>query len=194
MKDKGRLYEIVVIDLETTGTDPVRNRIVDFGAKVLRSNVDGRIGESWYNPCKMPDSVGESVVDVGALVVNGRSFSDTGYSTSEKSAFIMMMNFLGYGSRITVAGINPTFDLDFLIACGDRYGIDVRSMFTHRTLDLQTLALAKHLREGGSKSSLNSDEIYELYGLEPEPKPHTAQRGVEYEYELLKGILDGSIH
>jgi hypothetical protein len=108
----------------------------------------------------------------------------------------------------TIAGQNPTLDIDYINAYFERY--KRFNFLSHRTIDMHSIAYgclaAKGLKvptetvegEGKSyvKNKLSATEIYRMLGLPEEPKPHNALTGAVFEFEAMcrlvykKQVLD----
>jgi DNA polymerase III epsilon subunit-like protein len=174
---------ILVVDLETTGLDPVRHSIVEIGAVWL----SGRVG-SFEQRCRVWDG---AALDAGALRVNGLDAAACGDKSLPPEAEALV-DFLLWSKAsadypVMLAGLNPNFDLGFLRAAASRAGISCDRAFRHRVLDLHSLAVGYALRAGLPVPSrgLYTDEIYALLDLEAEPKPHRALTGARKEAEAF---------
>ncbi|MEM7601607.1 MAG: exonuclease domain-containing protein [Verrucomicrobiota bacterium] len=181
---------LVVIDLETTGTDPQKHGLVDIAARLVFDELDR--SSEFSQVCEPPSG---TVWDSGAWAVNGRlpERCDPGEVdpnwTSEEEAIHGLIGWLGASEKVMIAGINPHFDRDFLIVRGRRYHLDLEAMFSHRVFDLHTLAVFAALQRVKSLNQTSS-EIYRTFGEEPEADPHTAEEGVRREWELISKLIN----
>lgn len=180
-----RLQTVVVIDVETSGLSPGRHSIVEIGAVAL---ADER--QQFEVRCRMWPG---ALWDVNAARVNGQSRAacEDPARPTEAQAVEMLSEWLRYHwptQRLTVAGMNPRFDLEFLLAASDRSEADpLERIFSHRTLDMHSLAVAV---TAADLRDLHTDGIYQALGLPPEPKPHRALAGALAEREALLRLLD----
>lgn len=178
------IRSILVVDVETGGLDPSVNPLLEVAIAPLDAHgFSGGHQCRWFG-CGLP-------CDPVALEVNGLD-PDEGVSPAiAAERFDKHLDHLaevrGVG-RFILAGMNPAFDRDFLRVNLVRHGIKPR--FSHRTIDLHSLAVAYALANGESIESLHTDGIYEMLGLPPERKPHRAMEGVFREREAFKILLD----
>ncbi len=183
---------MIILDLETTGTDPRKHAIIDFAA--LDFNKPDYI---FHQPVRFWS---EAEIQQEALDYNGFTLAEI-TSNSRPPIKQVLSDFLKWWQPIedrTFAGQNPDFDVDFLKTNLRRCGF--KTPISHRKLDQHTLAyftLFKlkqpiPLEEKTHQSKLNSDWIMEFVGLPPEPKPHhSALNGVLWETEAFSRLLNG---
>lgn len=180
---------MVVVDVETTGTDPHLNSIVSIGAIDFDNPT-----VQFYEECRIWDG---AHIEPEALVVNG--FSETAITDPNKpEEGIAISHFFswleGRGNKIMVAQ-NPLFDFGFLLAGANRHHLNFN--LARRTIDLHTVAFVHMVKRGISpptkngKSDINSDSIMEYVGISAEPKPHIALNGAIWEAEALSRLLYG---
>lgn len=180
------LTSLIVIDVETTGLDPARHGIVEIGAVRMAD------GAEFHRSCHVSPIV---EVDPDALRVNGctpERCRDRNLP-SEMQAVRDLIGWVGPGPAI-LAGMNPRYDLEMLRAVAAR-GVDARLPFSHRTLDMHTLAVRFAIGAGRAvpPSGFKTDAIYELLGLPPEPRPHLALTGARMEAEALILLLGADV-
>lgn len=171
-----------VIDIETTGLDPLRHGIVEIAAK---SSITGA------EFCIQPRIRDEAEIDPIAMEVNGISESaarDEG-RVDEEIAIAELFRFIGLGERAVLAGMNPNFDLRFITEAAKRAGL--KNPFSHRILDLHSLAVvyAFHRDLDVPQTGFRTDQIYEMLGMPPEPRPHQALTGVRMEFDAFHLML-----
>ncbi len=180
---------MIVVDVETTGSNPYKHSIVSIGA-VEFENTDNQ----FYEECRIFDG---AEIDTDAMQVNGFSYDDITDPT-KKSLEQIITDFLNWSSGFTnktLIAHNAGFDSSFLKASMDRYNI--YWIFGFRTVDLHTIAyidLLKRKEEipliyGTSALSLN--KILEIVGLPKEPDPHNALNGAKYETEAVYRLVYG---
>ena len=189
MNDDSRTTpKILVVDLETTGLESTKHSIVEFGAVWLT----GEEGE-FHMDCRIWRG---AHLDPRALGVNGLSPDrcQNPALPDESDAILEFLQWLG-PQPVMLAGLNPSFDRNFLHAAMRRAsnGAMVASgdLFPHRTLDLHTLAVSYAIAKGDPIPSRGfyTDEIYAILDLPPEPKPHRALVGARREAEALRILL-----
>ena len=190
---------ICVIDLETSGLDPRECGVLEMGAVML-------------SPDLLP--LGEWSVAVrlcawhrwedGAARVHGVS-KEEAMSEARCSEPVAMGEFFRFvdshsrGERVVLAGMNlASFDLQFLKAIVERVspalmkmllGFGIKQLISHRTIDIHAVAAAHVLAQGGDISRLYTDGIYQMLGMEAEPKPHAALTGAQMEAEALRRLV-----
>ncbi len=178
---------MVVVDIETTGLNPLQSSIIEIGA------VDFYNPENQFNErCRIRDN---AFVNPMSLKVNGYTVNElrnVNYQ-SEKELLINFISWLEDISRRTLAGQNVNFDLEFLNATKDRENVEWN--FGRRVVDIHSIAythmesrgIAPPLKDGNSK--LNGDSIMKYVGIPPEPKPHKGINGAIYEMEALYRLM-----
>ena len=173
---------LVVVDVETTGLDPLLCSLLSIGAVVPAT------GDEFYAECRVWAG---ARIERRALEVNGctheRCVDPALPSPAEiVRQFITWCHTRGLG---VLAGMNPRFDREFLAAMAP----DARLPFSHRTVDLHTLAYAMAARRGllVPASGFHTDAIYALLDLPPEPQPHNALTGARREAEALGLLIAG---
>ena len=188
------LSRLIVLDIETSGLDPVSGGILEIGAVPLDP---ARAGESyrcdvrleWWMPW-----------EAGAVAVHGipRDEAISHHRLNEAVALEQLLDWIDdtalgdITGRAIIAGMNPQFDLAFLRGVAARADMldRFRGLIAHRTLDMHSLAVAKMLSYGADPDSLNTDAIYEILGQPPEAKPHRALEGARREAAALLDLLN----
>lgn len=190
-EDRSPLHDILVVDVETTGLMPFQNQVIEIGAVFL----DGR--EEFETRVRFD---GEHRWSEEAEAVHGytrESCEDPRHPAIHEALelFLDWLEFHHGNRRVILAGMNPRFDLDMLRAdaCAvDRLARRMSFRFSHRTLDMHSLALRYAAKMGLSADALvrlHTDRIYELLGMAPEPKPHRALVGAKMEADALSLLL-----
>lgn len=180
---------MIVVDVETTGTNPIKNSLVSIGAVDFENPA-----EQFYQECRMWDG---AHVEPEAMMVNG--FTEEQITDLKKPTEAeIIKNFLTWielrPNQLVVAQ-NPMFDLGFLQAATYRAGQDYR--LAHRSIDIHTVAFIHMVKRGieppmkNKKSDINSDGIMKYVGIPAEPKPHIAINGAIWEAEALSRLLYG---
>jgi DNA polymerase III epsilon subunit-like protein len=82
---------------------------------------------------------------------------------------------------------NVSFDWGFITEALYRSGITnpMATRANHNRLDMLTLAYAKGLKDS---PSLSLKSACEMFGIAPEPEPHSALNGAMTAFELFKKI------
>lgn len=180
---------MIVVDVETTGTDPALHAIVSIGA------VDfGRPERQFYRECRIFEG---AQVQPQALAVNGftiEQVTDSAKPTLEE----VIGQFIGWcrdAENRTLGGHNTAFDRDFLQASADRYNLAWH--FGNRVLDLHSMGWM-HMKSSGAvvptragRSDLSCDAILQYTGLPAEPKPHHGLVGAKMEAEAFSRLVHG---
>lgn len=180
---------VIVVDVETSGTDPKRHSIVSIGAVDFE-----RPDRTFYRECRIFDG---AAVEEGALAVNGfthEQVTDGGKPSLESTVAEFVAWCRGAEER-TLAGHNTSFDRDFLQAAADRYNLAWR--FGNRVLDLHSFGWM-HMRQRGltppnrgGRSGLSFDDVAVYVGLPPEPEPHHGLTGAKMEAEAFCRLMHG---
>ncbi|MDP1625073.1 MAG: 3'-5' exonuclease [bacterium] len=180
---------MIVIDVETTGTDWRYHSILSIGA----IDFDDPENE-FYGECR---AFKGAKIEPEALAINRFTESDAKDATkmSDKDLLLKFLAWVqGVGDK-TIAGENPSFDRDFLRAAAERYGIDWT--FAYRTIDLHSVAYAHMLANGveppskNGHTGLNLPKIAAYCGLPENPKAHDAHDDALYTAECLSRLVYG---
>jgi len=187
---------VLVLDLETTTDDREKAGIIEFGAICFHEPEASAM--AFELKCRPYPG---APISPGAIEVNGCDWLEDESLASEAFAVFVFDQWLqrayaGVPGKIMIAGMNPGFDWHILKNAWARareFGDwRVRPFpFTHRTLDLHSLAVASavsrgiHVPAGG----FTSKQICTLFGYPPEAAPHRALTGALWEWRLLQGLL-----
>lgn len=180
---------MLIVDVETTGIDSQKHSIASVGALDF-----GEPQSQFYQECRIWEG---AEVTLQALRINGFSEEEL-HNAKKKTLEEVIREFLGWSisaEEKTIAGENPSFDIDFLTASAKRYRIGWP--FGYRTIDLHSLCYSHYLRRGlvppikEGKSDLNLDKILDYVGLPPEPQPHNALMGAKLEAEAFCRLIYG---
>lgn len=183
---------MIVLDIETSSTDPYKGSILSIWAVELENPKNTFYGESRVE--------NNAEVQDWALEVNG--FTRKQIADPEKqSVHELLVKFIAWYETIeerTVWGHNVGyFDLRFIEVACTRYNLGTFGLTNgnYRSIDLHTLGYSEFIRRGmdiptkNGLSSLSMDSVLALAGLYPEPKPHNALNGARLEAEAIGRIL-----
>ena len=181
---------MLIVDVEASGTEPLKHSIVSVGALDL-ANPTNR----FYEECRVWD--GAHIMDE-ALAVNGFSREEV-TDPKKQSESDLIHAFLHWSDGLeerTLAGQNVSFDRDFLKAAAERAG-HTDWQFAYRTIDTHTLCYM-HMIEHGvqppvvrNRSALNLDAVLNYCGIPEEPAPHNALTGALSHAEVISRLLFG---
>ncbi len=178
---------MIVVDVETSGTDPSKHSILSIGAIDL-DFPDNR----FYAECQLWDG---AHVEPEALAVNGYSMEAISDPQKPEEGRVVadFLTWIEGQSSMLIAAQNPIFDLSFIQAAARRAHLDFN--LARRTIDLHSIAFAHMLKRNlippskHKKSDVNSDGIMHYVGIPAEPKPHIAINGAVWEAEALSRLL-----
>jgi len=180
---------MILLDIETTGTDPRRHSIVEVGA------IDFDCPGNYFNErCQIWTG---AEIDFKALKINGLT-PDEIQDKSTLTQKELISKFMSWIDRIedkTIAGQNVDFDISFINESSARCGLNFR--LGKRKVDQHSIVYAHFLKRNVKPqlkdgfSDLNSDFIMNYAGLPPEPKPHRAINGARFEAEALSRLIYG---
>ncbi len=178
---------MIVLDVETTGTEPSSHSLLSIGA-VEFENPSNR----FYVECRIWD--GAHIMEE-ALIVNGITEAEARdpKRKSDREAVVEFLAWIETCKERTIAGQSPAFDRDFIKAAALRYHLDWP--LAHRTIDLHSLCYFHMIQNGivpptnNDHSDLNSDKIMSYVGIPEEPKPHNALNGALYETEAFSRLM-----
>lgn len=163
---------IAIIDVETTGLNPLIHEIIEIGCVVP--------GKEPFSVKVMP--VNLTVMEAEALEVNGFSEEEWQDAYTLKRALELLTEYVPTGSYLMA--YNATFDWSFLQAAYHKTGVAVP--FHYHRLDLLTLAWAKLPK--GAKLSLST--VCVALGIEAEPVVHRALGGAKCAYQIYQKLYE----
>jgi DNA polymerase III epsilon subunit-like protein len=180
---------MIVLDIETTGLDPIRHSIIEIAA------IDFNNHQYQFNEkCQIWPG---AEIDFTALEINGFSkdeIEDTSLLTQEE----LLFKFKIWSDIIedkTIAGQNVDFDISFLNESSKRCGLFYN--FGKRKVDQHSIAYV-HLLKRNIKpplkdriSDLSGDYIMDYVGLPREPRPHRAFNGAKFTIEAMSRLIYG---
>ncbi|HRH24534.1 MAG TPA: 3'-5' exonuclease [Candidatus Paceibacterota bacterium] len=178
---------MIVLDVETTGTNPDKHSILSIGALDLSNPTN-----QFYDECRMWDG---AKIEKDAIAINDFSEEDAQDPEKKSEAELIAAFFAwaeGVGQDRTLAAQNVSFDHAFLTAAAARAGLDFP--FAKRTLDIHSVAwlhMTIHGREvpiEHGHSGLNSTKVLAYCGLPEEAKPHNALIGALWHAEVISRI------
>ncbi len=164
---------MIVVDIETSGVDPIKNSILSIGAVDFLN--PKRI---FYEECRAFE--GAHISDE-SLAVNGYSREEVTDSQKQSDKEIVE-HFLAWtleSKDHTMAGQNPSFDRDFIMYTAQRYHLNWP--LTHRTVDLHSVCYSHMVGQGTlppmekNRSALNLDAILVYLGM---PEVHDSKLNV----------------
>lgn len=172
-----------VVDVETTALDAERGSLVSIGAEHPLT------GETFYGQCRVRHG---ALIEPEAMAVNMADWIEDGDLPTESELVEKFARWASKRGVRLIGGKNPAFDVRWLFAAWKRAGRDGRLSFSHRTLDLHSLALAWALVNrpaAVTAEGFKTDDVYRLLGLPPEPHPHNALTGARMEMDAFRVLL-----
>lgn len=177
---------MIVLDVETSGTDPNKHSILSLGALDL-----GNPTNQFYEECRAFEG---AHLEEEAFAVNGFSVESANDQAKQTEAELVS-SFIAWSEGVeerTLAAQNVAFDYDFLRSACERAHISFP--FARRTIDIHTLTWT-HMRTRGvtppmekHHSALSSREVLAYVGLPEEQHPHNALTGALWHAEVISRI------
>jgi len=202
---------MIVLDVETTGTNPYKHSIISIGAIDTIKFLDRAKEPIFYGECRIrQNSEIEEEVDektgskrYPALEINGFTESQVRYGNKEShEELIRRFKFwLNTSQNRTLCGENIAFDINFLREALLSSGHDKKSVYQLigiRGLDIHTTSYDNHEKNNlkipmkHERSALSLDETLKYVGLPSEPKPHNALIGAILEAEARWRLIYGT--
>jgi DNA polymerase III epsilon subunit-like protein len=182
---------MIVIDIETTGTNPRQHAIITIGA-IEFENPDNQ----FYSEAKVWEG---AKIDEESLPIHGFSIAEITDKTKE-SQYILLKSFIDWFASIedhTPAGLHiGGFDLQFLEIAANRENL--AWPLGKRSVDLHSLVFA-HLHVynrdlytiKNNHTDIYGNFIQKYCGLPTIPKPHNALTDAKWEAECFSRLLYG---
>src|SRR3954470_2425701 len=153
----------VVLDSETTGLDPRRDRLITIGAVAVHD------GEILLDDCF--EVLMKVAYNNSSVTVHGITRDEAACGMEEREAMTLFLEYLGDG---VIVGHHIGHDIEALnCACERHFGFRLRN----RSLD--TMDLTLHLKEDGGfagrpmAESFSLDGLCDMFGVAPHDR-HTA--------------------
>lgn len=178
MKAKDR--KIAMTDLETSGDIPGVHEILEIGLVVFDPQTF-EIKDKWESKVK-PEHI-ETAVQA-ALDYNGYNKKDWENSVLLSEA---MKTYAEKTQNCIFCSYNVSFDWGFINEACFRVGMQnpMSTFENHDRLDLLSIAWDRGLKH---EPSFSLNTACKLFGVPPEPKPHSALNGAMTAYELFKKL------
>ncbi|MDB5204157.1 MAG: hypothetical protein JWP09_185 [Candidatus Taylorbacteria bacterium] len=179
---------MIVVDVETSGTDPRYHSLVSIGAIDFDNPSD-----VFFKECRVFDG---AKIEDSALAINGMTREQVANPAKPTDGEIVADFILWMKNKKdhTVGGQNPSFDVSFILAGAERNGLNIS--LAHRVIDLHSITYFHMSKRGivpplkNNRTDLNSDVIMKYVGIEPEPKPHIAINGAKWEAEAFSRLFN----
>lgn len=182
---------MIILDIESSGTEPHIHSIVSIGA-IDFDNPERR----FYKECRIWD--GAHIMD-GALEVNGFTEAEITDPTkpTEAESVQEFLEWTMESANRTLVGQNISFDRDFTRAAAGRAHIPCD--IPYRTLDTHTMCYMHMIKAGlpppidaqHKRSTLDLDAVLNYCGIPEEPHPHNALTGAMCHAEVASRLLFG---
>lgn len=180
---------MIVIDLEMSGLDPVKNSILSIGA------VDfSKPKNQFYIECRLREG---AEADPEALKVNGftkKQITDKG-KISLEDALKKFCEWMDAVNDRTIGGHNVQFDMRFLKHSFYIYEMDYK--IGSRCVDTYALTYISYLKRKikppmrDNRADITSDIVFRYCGLDKEPHIHNALTGAKMVAESMSRLLYG---
>jgi len=181
--------------VETTGTKPYKHSLIGIGAIFLQELYDKfDVKGVFSGECRPWEGAQYTDSAMKTIGFDEARLNDP----SRKSLEMLMREFTEFSEKPynkTIAGHNPTFDLNFLRLSAYKYNVPF--FFPYRTIDLHTLCYTNMLTKGipapvnHNKTDINSDRVFSYVGLPLEPRPHVGINGAKWESEAFSRLIYG---
>lgn len=182
---------MIVIDIETTGTDPRHHALISIGALDFEDP-----SNQFYSECSISPN---SKIDPESLPIIGFSEAELRDQTRQ-SLFILMTGFIEWMSKVedrTPAGLHiGGFDLQFLKIAAEENSLEWP--LGHRCVDLHSVMYIHlktrdqiHFSLKNQRANIYGNFIQKYCGLELIPRPHNALVDAKWEAECLSRLMYG---
>jgi oligoribonuclease len=187
----------IFLDLETSGLDTQRHRILEIAFKIIDFSTGSLVIE-YQTIIKHSDEVW-SARDLESIQVNGFNHEMMLAGKEEQivaDEVIQLLNKLGIkrGKALFICQ-NPSFDRAFFFQLAPSY-LQEKFQWPYHWLDLASMYWAfdiKRRLDSGKgypeQVSVSKDAIAKAYKLPPEKKPHRAMNGVDHLIECYKAVV-----
>jgi DNA polymerase-3 subunit epsilon len=184
---------MIVLDIETSGLDPVKCGIWQIGAFELENPKN-----IFFEEARIDD---DEVIESGALAVIGKTEQEL-RDANKQSQKELLAKFFMWIRGIPVKNCicqNPQFDIGFIESKARKMGFFTREEFPlpHRSFDLHSIASLKYhlinnafLIENG-RSNMNLGNVLKFCGMHDNRKNHNALEDAQLTAECFSRIVYG---
>ena len=182
---------LIVVDLQTTGWNDRKDRIVSIGAVDFRNPA-----RLFHQECRIPMNSSISPEASRVFQFERRSLFDKN-KPAIKSTVQDFINWTEVSDLRTLAGQNPWFDAAFLREAVNRYHL--HWSFGHRHVDLHSIFYARLLQLGRNIPTENGVDALSLatilthIGMEYHAGRHSALTNAKLEAEALSRLIYGKV-
>jgi DNA polymerase-3 subunit epsilon len=178
--------KILFLDTETGGINPFKNSLLSIAFVV-------------WSDFKIIDYIevliNDGILDVTKEALEINKINLTEHVKIAKSPDLvikeildfLMRNFSG-GEKITLAGHNINFDVNFFRVFLNNYGIEFHDIFSHRYVDTSSILYYLYLAGKIKYKAISSQQAFDLFQIEV-PKRHTAMADALATAELFTKLL-----
>lgn len=167
IKSQGNTKTYVIIDLETTGLDPINDRIIEVGAI--------RIGEE----IKDYSAIVKQEIDITEKIRDLTGISDEDIKKG-KAEEIVINELLDFISQDSLVGYNINFDIKFINECLNRFG---KSKVRNMTYDVMKYVKNDKL----FLKNYKLETVVKEYGIN-EKVPHRALEDARIIQKLIEKL------
>lgn len=179
----------MVLDLETSGLDYVKNSILSIGAIEFENPLN-----QFYIECRLEEG---AEADPESMAVNGFSMKEI-MSKDKMNLKEALLKFCGWMDTLndrTIGGHNVQFDIRFLKHYFRVFEINYK--IGSRCIDTYALTYENHLKRKVNppmrdhRADITSDVVFRYCGLDKEPAPHNSLTGVKMMAESMSRLIYG---
>lgn len=173
--------KLAFIDIETTGTNPLKHEIIELACLLAKQNEDGTFSTlSEFEVKVKPEHI--ETAEPEALRINGYDESQWLFAHSLEEALKLLNQKID--GEATFIAHNVTFDYSFIVNAYSRLGM--KEPFFHK-YDTLTMALVR-FRNSEETQRLSLKALCEKFGIVNE-KAHTAMADVRATFEVFKRLM-----
>lgn len=181
---------MIVVDIETSGLDSVKNGIWQIGA------VDLDTGEEFLEESKIDkdDKILEEAMNICQVT------EDFLRDKTKQSQKQMLGNFFQWVAQRKIKNFicqNPQFDMGFIKTKASKYNL--QTPFHHRSFDTHSLAQLKHkivhgdflINKEKGRSQMNLSEVLKFCGMQDNRGAHNALEDAKLTAECFSRLTQG---
>ena len=173
--------KLAFIDIETTGTNPIKHEIIEIGCLIAKQNDDGSFVMTDEFDIKVkPEHI--ETAEREALRINGYHESEWVFAHTLDEALKLINE--KTGGDATMIAHNLSFDHGFLWNAYSNKGI--KEPFFHK-FDTLTMAMMK-FKDEEDMQRLSLRALCEKFGVRNE-KAHTALADIRATFEVFKHLM-----
>lgn len=178
---------LLFVDTETGGLDPARHSLLSLGMVVWENGKIGEAVELLVNDGKL--SATAEALSINGIVLERHRHQALSPQMAMEELLRFINNQFPHQRKITLAGHNVHFDVNFLVRFFSQNNKEFSSYFSHRMIDTSSILNYLYLSGRLKHRAISSDEAFALFEIRVDGR-HTALGDAIATAQLFSKLVD----